>query len=343
MADALTLAVSARRPCEQMMARNDVSGPSGAAFPMTVPSLPIAIVGAGSARDPCGAPPARASTGPAPCCCANALPRSGAGRLTPATIVHLLNVRAADVSAYPDRPMHFVDWLQRTSGQLPDTDRERQIHDTPSGTFVSRDLYGRYLTSLLRDTLGENRGALRLRIIPDEVVDLEPAGPGYRLALAGGPQHAVAGAVLAAGHLLQAESGRGAYIANPWSAAVTHDLDPNRPVVILGTGLSERSSSRHTARPFTGGSSCRPPANRPGPSARTALHNSTARKRFVYRASGHSTLNNAGAISTQTCDGRRASDAFGARARWTPRSSGVSAPLALPQDSLRISSRVQMP
>ena len=103
---------------------------------------------------------------------------------------------------------------------------------------MSRDLYGRYLTSLLRDTLGENRGALRLRIIPDEVVDLEPAGPGYRLTLAGGRQHAVAGAVLAAGHLLQAESGRGAYIANPWSAAVTHDLDPNRPVVILGTGLS---------------------------------------------------------------------------------------------------------
>src|SRR3954451_24486492 len=53
--------------------------------------------------------------------------------------VHLLNVRAANMSAYPDRPMHFVDWLQRTSGQLPDTDRERQIHDTPSGTFVSRD------------------------------------------------------------------------------------------------------------------------------------------------------------------------------------------------------------
>ncbi len=142
------------------------------------------------------------------------------------------------MSAYPDQPMHFVDWLQRISLQLPDKELDRQIHDTPSGTFVSRDLYGRYLTSLLRDTLGEDHGALRLRIIPDEVVDLEPAGQGYRLRLAGGRRHAVAGAVLAAGHLLQAESGRGAYIANPWSAAVTHDLDPNRPVVILGTGLS---------------------------------------------------------------------------------------------------------
>ena len=290
---------------------------------MTVPHLPIAIVGAGCSGTLAALHLLERLPSRTLLLCERS-PTFGRGAAyAPSSPVHLLNVRAANMSAYPDRPMHFVDWLQRTSGQLPDTDRERQIHDTPSGTFVSRDLYGRYLTSLLRDTLGENRGALRLRIIPDEVVDLEPAGPGYRLTLAGGRQHAVAGAVLAAGHLLQAESGRGAYIANPWWAAVTHDLDPNRPVVILGTGLSEKSSSRHTARPFTGGSSSSP-ANRPGPSARTALHNSTARKRVVYRASGHSTLNNAGAISTQTCDGRRASDAFGASARWT-RSSGVSA------------------
>ena len=30
----------------------------------------------------------------------------------------------------------------------------------------------------------------------------------------------------------------GPYVANPWSPAVTEDLDPDRPVVILGTGLS---------------------------------------------------------------------------------------------------------
>ena len=205
---------------------------------MTGPHLPIAIVGAGcsgtiAALHLLDRLPSRTLL-----LCERS-PAFGRGAAyAPSSPVHLLNVRAANMSAYPDQPMHFVDWLQRTSGQVPDADLEKQIHDTPCGTFVARDLYGRYLTALLRDTLSEDRGAFRLRIIPDEVVDLEPAGPGYRLTLAGGRRHGVAGAILAAGHLLQGESGRGAYIANPWSAAVTHDLDPNRPVVILGTGLS---------------------------------------------------------------------------------------------------------
>jgi uncharacterized NAD(P)/FAD-binding protein YdhS len=205
---------------------------------MTGPHLPIAIVGAGfsgtiAALHLLDRLPSRTLL----LCERSPAFGRGAAYAT-SSPVHLLNVRAANMSAYPDQPMHFLDWLHRISAQLPDKDLEKQIHETPSGTFVSRDLYGRYLTSLLRDTLSEDRGALRLRIIPDEVVDLEPAGQGYRLTLAGGRQHAVAGAVLAAGHLLRGESGSGAYMTNPWSAAVTHDLDPNRPVVILGTGLS---------------------------------------------------------------------------------------------------------
>jgi uncharacterized NAD(P)/FAD-binding protein YdhS len=157
--------------------------------------------------------------------------------------VHLLNVRAANMSAYPDRPTHFVDWLRSLGAQPNDHAAERRIHDTTAGTFVSRDLYGRYLTSLVQDALAESRGALRLRIVPDEVLDLEPMdrglGQGYCLTLAGGRRHVVAGAVLAAGHLLSGErSSGGAYVANPWSASLADDLDPDRPVVVLGAGLS---------------------------------------------------------------------------------------------------------
>src|SRR3954462_6363454 len=50
-----------------------------------------------------------------------------------ASPVHLLNVRAANMSAYPDRPTHFVDWLQRISAQSPDGDLPRQSHDTAVG------------------------------------------------------------------------------------------------------------------------------------------------------------------------------------------------------------------
>ena len=152
--------------------------------------------------------------------------------------VHLLNVRAANMSAYPDRPAHFLEWLQRLIAQSPDAELARRIQETAVGTFVPRDLYGRYLTALVREALAQDRGALRLCLVPDEVVDLEPTGQGYRLTLAGGPRHEVAGVILAAGHLFRDESGKGPYVANPWSPAVTEDLDPDRPVVILGTGLS---------------------------------------------------------------------------------------------------------
>src|SRR3954451_7383015 len=80
---------------------------------------------------------------------------------------HLLNVRAANMSAYPDRPTHFVDWLQRINAQSPRGELERHIHDTAVGAFVSRDLYGRYLTTLVREPVAEERGALRLRLVPD--------------------------------------------------------------------------------------------------------------------------------------------------------------------------------
>ena len=152
--------------------------------------------------------------------------------------LHLLNVRAANMSAYPDRPRHFTEWLERTRIELPSEDWAQQVHDTGVGTFVSRDLYGRYLTSLVQGVLAEDRGALRLHLMPDEVIDLTPTSQGHCLTLAGGRQYAVAGAILAAGHLLRSQGGDGVSITNPWSPSALEDLDPGQPVVVLGTGLS---------------------------------------------------------------------------------------------------------
>jgi uncharacterized NAD(P)/FAD-binding protein YdhS len=146
---------------------------------------------------------------------------------------HLLNVRAANMSAYPDRPDHFVDWLaMREPGD------EAQVHETPAGTFVSRGLYGRYLASLLQTALAEEAGSHRLILVGDEVVDLLPDDGGYRLVLAGGRQHRVAGAVLAMGNRLPVQVELGPYIANPWSCAFAMELRQGEPVVVVGSGLT---------------------------------------------------------------------------------------------------------
>jgi len=46
---------------------------------------------------------------------------------------HLLNVRAANMSAFPDAPSHFIDWLAAEG----EADAQQ--------AFVTRDRYGAYL------------------------------------------------------------------------------------------------------------------------------------------------------------------------------------------------------
>jgi uncharacterized NAD(P)/FAD-binding protein YdhS len=150
---------------------------------------------------------------------------------------HLLNVRSTNMSAFADKPDHFAEWLASVMA-APDADLRCHVRETDAGTFVSRDLYGRYLTSLLSGAICDGDGAQRLTLVGDEVVDLEPCAGGYRLALAGGRSIAVSHAVLATGNLLPDASQDSTYITNPWSCGFTDGLEADRPVVILGTGLT---------------------------------------------------------------------------------------------------------
>ena len=71
---------------------------------------------------------------------------------------HLLNVRAANMSALPDQPGHFAEWLD---GQAERAAAE--VTDTEAGRFATRRLYGSYLRSLLYQALQRLPGRLRLQ------------------------------------------------------------------------------------------------------------------------------------------------------------------------------------
>lgn len=157
--------------------------------------------------------------------------------------VHLLNVRAANMSAFPAQPAHLVEWLTAEAAREADEgghDVERHSHETSAGRFVSRTLYGRYLSSLLRSELSGPEGASRLRIVPEEAAALvrRPCGA-FDLRLAGGRVHRVAAAVLAVGN---PAGGQGSVptgiVRDPWSARFREGLVGDRPVLIVGTGLS---------------------------------------------------------------------------------------------------------
>lgn len=146
---------------------------------------------------------------------------------------HVLNVRAANMSAFPDQPDHFVRWLGARGA--PDA----------GASFVARATYGRYLREML-----EGARALapdRLRIVTGAATDIADTGRdgGCAVTLADGGTIAADAAVLAVGNLpphvppgLEAVAASPRYFGNPWDPAAVRDLDDGDTVVLVGTGLT---------------------------------------------------------------------------------------------------------
>ena len=145
---------------------------------------------------------------------------------------HLLNVRVANMSAFPDRPDHFSAWL-RAQGDC----------DGPNA-FVSRRRYGDYLQSLLRERVRDPDNAGRLLLEHDEAVAIRPTAVGHRIRLALGRSFEATAVVLAVGLGAPARLPQASpdvmsvrtYVGDPWRG----DLEglPHGEILILGSGLS---------------------------------------------------------------------------------------------------------
>ena len=142
---------------------------------------------------------------------------------------HILNVRAANMSALPDQPAHFVDWLSAQGlGQ--------------EGSFATRRDYGTYLCAMLdaaRAAAGD-----RISIVSDEAIDLVVADEGASVALRSGATLTADVAVIAPGNLpphdLPAFVGLDcpAYIDDPWAADIAAGLGNDDTLLLLGSGLT---------------------------------------------------------------------------------------------------------
>jgi uncharacterized NAD(P)/FAD-binding protein YdhS len=149
---------------------------------------------------------------------------------------HLLNVRAANMSALADEPLHFQDWITRraTGG----SHQPQGLHHTSAGVFASRNLYGLYLRSILDSAMRETAGQARLRLFPDEVTDVVSCGEGYEIVGSDGQRLEVAKVVLAVGNL-PAEESDDPHICNyAWGDKAQRPLTSDLPVLIVGTGLT---------------------------------------------------------------------------------------------------------
>ncbi|TAJ71874.1 MAG: pyridine nucleotide-disulfide oxidoreductase [Phenylobacterium sp.] len=160
-------------------------------------------------------------------------PRFGRGRAYSALHAdHVLNVRAANMSAFPDRPGHFVEWLA-AEGEAAGPD-----------AFVSRSRYGDYLQALLREEIVDPDAAGRLLLEADEAVSLISQDGGWRVELALGRAFRADACVLAVGLLPPAPlpgadetvDAAAGYVAEPWR--LDPATAPEGDVLLLGSGLT---------------------------------------------------------------------------------------------------------
>lgn len=135
---------------------------------------------------------------------------------------HVLNVPAGNMGAFADEPDHFWTWL-RQRNLVPGDDRF---------VFMPRRIYGQYLA----DVVTEAARTGGLTILNETVTDVRRAGAGVEVILANGASVAGHHAVLAVGHETNPARARG--IAVRVGSAEDTPLDPDAPVMILGSGLS---------------------------------------------------------------------------------------------------------
>ncbi|HEY4050824.1 MAG TPA: FAD/NAD(P)-binding protein [Acidobacteriaceae bacterium] len=158
-------------------------------------------------------------------------PRPGLGlglAYSTPSLKHLLNVPAGKISALPDQPEHFLNWVR--------------AHYDPSiqaSDFAPRAIFGKYIQSLIA-------ASPRIEHLQTTVLDCHVKGPQATLDLADGTRLVADAVVLATGNFDpaplpgvndQAIRG-GVYYHSAWEDATYANLPPEAPVILVGTGLT---------------------------------------------------------------------------------------------------------
>ncbi|HEY9722428.1 MAG TPA: FAD/NAD(P)-binding protein, partial [Oscillatoriaceae cyanobacterium] len=145
---------------------------------------------------------------------------------------HLLNVPANRISALPEEPAHFLHWLRRQDPSLEEA------------TFAPRPTFAAYVTSILEEAIARKRPGVELSIVRGEAVSLRLESDAAVVTLDGGETLSGQRVVLALGNFPPALPGipgladSGGVVCDPWSPGALAELDPNAPVLTIGTGLT---------------------------------------------------------------------------------------------------------
>jgi hydroxyacylglutathione hydrolase len=145
---------------------------------------------------------------------------------------HLLNVRARNMSAYPDDPEHFLEWarLNHNPGASPDD-------------YLPRPVFGQYVASVLQQEIERYPG--QVEHVQDEAVSIAHNGETAEIRLRSGYTLFADKVVIALGNFPPGDPrlpGRTQhslrYVSNPWKASALGDVSRDQSVLLVGSGLT---------------------------------------------------------------------------------------------------------
>jgi uncharacterized NAD(P)/FAD-binding protein YdhS len=154
---------------------------------------------------------------------------------------HLLNVITAKMSAFPDQPDHFLDWIMERK------DFKNKDKVFIANSFLPRQLFGDYLVTIWEKYQGIAKSKnIQLTIIDSFVVDLEVHSNSVELWLDNNTKLTVDYGIIASGNQVpknpriqnpdfyQSKN----YFQNPWKIDSVQNTHPDLPVLIVGNGLT---------------------------------------------------------------------------------------------------------
>lgn len=160
---------------------------------------------------------------------------------SPYSKVQLLNVITAKMSAFPQHPNHFLEWIMKR----PDFAEKDEV--VIANSFMPRYLYGEYLEDIWKQTLeiAEQKN-IRISIKDAFVNDLSIHSYKVALQLDNEEKLTVDYCVMATGNLPPANVKienpdffkSKNYFQNPWKKECVTNLHNDLPVLILGNGLT---------------------------------------------------------------------------------------------------------
>jgi uncharacterized NAD(P)/FAD-binding protein YdhS len=148
--------------------------------------------------------------------------------------VHLLNVPAGKMGAFPDEVESFHRWLLANE------------YSYEPHSFVPRKMFGQYLRSVVDDAAQAKSERVKFNVFEDDAVDMVLDEGKAVVSLGSGDAIYSEKVVLAFGNFLPPEPSvrdlaftkASKYFRSPWTDGVYDSIDDDDDVFVIGTGLS---------------------------------------------------------------------------------------------------------